>query len=501
VKFQIENPVFSRGLDNEAKKFLRSALRYQEPFYIRGRFGGKQKMTNKYMATKGGIFLTGLVPRVQSLLNQKEITASWDTPQSPYIPLTDPYLEGITFNPYQERLISDALISRRGVLKAPARSGKTVIMAGIASCFQSNMSNILVLMHTKDLLWQTFEEFQKFGFTDIGIVGDGQKEPNQKVTIALHQSYVKLIGTPGHRYHDLIMVDEAHHLTSDNGNYGKILKADLAPFRFGVTATISPKMGELLAMEGLIGPVIAEITKEEAREAEVITPAKVKIVKIPNIVKVKNIRTYYDAYKKGIVLNRTRNRVIAKTAVELLEQDMTVLILVRRVRHGFELANMFEKLYSKYEVPFLCGGIDSDTKKEINRLKKDIEKRLTTKKGKAKLQEMYDELRDYELVEHQIKENNKRRPYFRKALDARKIKCVIVTNIWNEGINIPTLNAIINAAGGKSEIQTIQAASRSLTASTGKEYGLIVDFFDPNAKWFIDHFGHRISLYCEEGWI
>jgi superfamily II DNA or RNA helicase len=503
MRFLIESPVFSKGLDNEAKQFLRSALRYQEPFYVKKKYGGTTKMTNKYMSTKGGIFLTGLVPRVKDTLMQRGMKSIWtfgDIMKEIPLPTTDPYLEGITLREFQDKLIFKAIMTHRGVIKAPARSGKTVIMGGIVSCFQSKFQTILVLMHTKDLLWQTYEEFQRFGFKDIGIVGDGKKEYGHRITIALHQSYVKALGTNGHTHHDLILVDEAHHIASDDGNYGKILKADLAPFRFGVTATPSPELGKRLAMEGLIGPVIGEITQDEARAAEVVTQAKVKIVKVPLNVSVKNIKTYYEAYKKGIVLSRTRNRLIMKTATGLLDEDKTVLILVRRVRHGFELANMFEK-FSEYEAPFLCGGIDADTKREMKRLQKDIEKRLTTQKGRSKLQEMYDELQDYKSLEAKIKENNQKRPHYRKALNDRSIRCVIVTNIWNEGINIPTLDAIINAAGGKSEIQTIQAASRSLTASSEKEYGLIVDFFDPNARWFIDHFGERISLYCEEGWL
>ena len=83
----------------------------------------------------------------------------------------------------------------------------------------------------------------------------------------------------------------------------------------------------------------------------------------------------------------------------------------------------------------------------------------------------------------------------------KEIPAVIATTIWNEGINIPTLNVLINCGGGKSEIRAIQTASRSLTAIEGKEVGYIVDVFNPLHRSFIDHFGHRVSLYCEKGWM
>ncbi len=45
-------------------------------------------------------------------------------------------------------------------------------------------------------------------------------------------------------------------------------------------------------------------------------------------------------------------------------------------------------------------------------------------------------------------------------LNSKKLMGVVCTTAWKEGINIPSLDVIINAAGGKSEIATLQNLGR-----------------------------------------
>jgi hypothetical protein len=63
------------------------------------------------------------------------------------------------------------------------------------------------------------------------------------------------------------------------------------------------------------------------------------------------------------------------------------------------------------------------------------------------------------------------------------------------------LYVVFNAAGGKDELPTIQSTSRCLTVAEGKERAIIHDVFDPSHPYLIDHFGHRLSVYTEKGWL
>lgn len=68
-------------------------------------------------------------------------------------------------------------------------------------------------------------------------------------------------------------------------------------------------------------------------------------------------------------------------------------------------------------------------------------------------------------------------------------------------INIPGLDAVINAAGGKSEVAVLQMIGRGLRRTKNKDTVLIYDFFDNSMSWFVEHFGNRFSMYCESGWV
>lgn len=496
VKIEVLNPVWSQC--TFGAEHLKPILSYQAVWYRQGIHAKIREPYRKSLIKKGR-FLTGFLPRIYLTLSTKLEPNLSIKNNSTYRLTFKPYdLNGIKLRKDQEELFLQAIENGRGIIKAPARSGKTVIAGALIS---SLSRPTLFLCHTKDLLYQTEDEFKKFGF-DVGVVGGGRKELNHDVTIATHQSMSKVIKPLTESSYQLIIVDEAHHVSSFEGNYAKILGNLQAKYRIGFTATLPEKEESLMAMEGFLGPVIGELTTEEAIGAGIIVRPKVIILKVPENSTIKKL-SYVEAYKAGIVKNRARNRMIMKTAKRYLEEDMTVLILVTRVRHGFQIHEMFNRFHPYLNVPFICGNIDVDTQKEIKRLKKKLELWLGNPQmhKTIALTELKEELQELMGLQERVRKASASRKEYKHKLNSGEIRCIIATNIWNEGINIPNLNVVINAAGGKSEMATIQKASRSLTAAPGKEYGIIVDLFDKNSNFFISHFGERVSLYMEEGWL
>jgi len=486
--FEILDHTTSKAVDTEAQKIVKSILQYPDIFWKNGPYRKTPKNTTKFLVDRNYRFLTGFMPKIKEILKDKRITITiTDYRQQDEFTTILPCLPDITLRADQERLIQDALNKRRGVLKAPTRTGKTVIAGALISCLPE--TSILFLVHTLDLLSQTAEEFRKFGFS-IGIVGNSSRETGYPITIATRQSLANMLYELSIDEYDIIIVDETHHVSTIEGQYGKILAHFNAPFKLGFTATLPEKKKEKMILEGLIGPVIGEITQEEAKELGVLAETKVRICKVPEDPVASNFTTYHDAYRELIVRKRSRNKFIMDLARKELDEGKTVLIIVRRVAHGFYIKEMFEKFLPDVEVPFLCGNIDSETQVEIKRLK-----------GQRLNENMKEYLDALIELKNKIQENSKNRNLFRKKLNERKIKCIIATRIWNEGINIPTLNTIILAGAGKSETETIQSGSRAFTKAENKEHGLLIDLFDPNYKSFVTHFGHRISMYCDLGWI
>jgi superfamily II DNA/RNA helicase len=93
----------------------------------------------------------------------------------------------------------------------------------------------------------------------------------------------------------------------------------------------------------------------------------------------------------------------------------------------------------------------------------------------------------------------------KKALINKEIMIVICTvasgGVWREGINIPSLNVVINASGGESELGLIQSIGRGMRVAEGKWEVDIVDFLDTSHYYLIKHFGGRMIVYSEMGWI
>jgi superfamily II DNA or RNA helicase len=73
---------------------------------------------------------------------------------------------------------------------------------------------------------------------------------------------------------------------------------------------------------------------------------------------------------------------------------------------------------------------------------------------------------------------------------------VMVSTLLNEGSDIPTLDCIILAGGGKSESAQIQKIGRALRTTDTKKHALIIDVLD-QGKWLRDHAQQRIKLYSE----
>lgn len=505
LRIIVENAVWSIALNDHSREIIDGLLTCERFWWKQGPHYKKRHSYLKSFLTANGKFYTGFLPRIleyADLQKMKSVVKMDVLENERTLELLKtqrrPELRDIELRDYQINLINDAFASRTGVIKAPARSGKTVIAGGLFSMFR--YTKCLFIVHTKELLHQTYEEFTKFGF-EVGRIGDGKCEVLPQITVAMHQSMVRKFDLFHDHSFGVISVDECHHVSKEDGNYAKILMKFKASWRLGFTATPSKDKYEFMCMEGLLGPIIGELTTEEAMKRGIIARPKINIVRVPENSAIKKL-SYVEAYKAGVVRNRMRNRLIMKTAIRYLNEDMTVLILVTRVLHGFKIEEMFEK-FSSHEAIFICSNIDADTQGEIKRLQNRINKlrAVPQARGSQAIELLKEDLEEHLELRAKVLEKSKERQSYRHRLNEGEIRCVIATNIWNEGVNIPNLNVVINASGGKSEKASIQVASRSLTKVPGKDYGIIVDLFDKSHPFMLEHFGERICLYMDEGWL
>ena len=167
--------------------------------------------------------------------------------------------------------------------------------------------------------------------------------------------------------------------------------------------------------------------------------------------------------------------------------------MVKEIEHGFNILNLCRKLGLK--VKFVKGSITifKESKKTKNETERQKIKRI--EKDKKLLEIIKKQENDNDVIT-----NSDEREEIRSSLNKSKYDCVISTSVWREGVDIPNLDCVINACGGKSEIMTLQAIGRGLRKTDDKEEVIIIDFLDPY-KYLALHTIQRLQIYVNSGWL
>ena len=183
----------------------------------------------------------------------------------------------------------------------------------------------------------------------------------------------------------------------------------------------------------------------------IIAKPYVTLINVPYQGDIGDHRKYRDLYELGIVHNRARNVRITKLALERASRGLTSLTIIKEVAQGHNLMDYAHQLGLACQ--FVHGTVPG-------------------------------------TVRDQAKE----------ALSSKRVWNVICTDVWREGIDIPTLDCVIMAGAGKSELQTLQGVGRALRTAPGKEQVEIIDFLDPY-RYLARHAVKRLSVYVDKGWL
>jgi superfamily II DNA or RNA helicase len=466
VKITELDAILSR-VDLKGISILEPVLSYQDQIWKQGPFAKKKidilKKCYKSSRGKEALFLTGFIPKIQMYLDSIGYTHEIIKMSEVEIGLKGRYRlknrvtkKEITFRPDQITLIDEAFKSKRGMIKAPTGSGKSILIMGIISNFALE-ENILILCHSTGIVKQLADECASY-FSKVAMFG-GDVDPTLKfqplkdrIVFSTVQSFSRIMPQNYCDYFSCVIVDEGHRVSSFKGAYADILQNMLAPYRFGFTATLPTKLEAQFAYEGLIGPLIAELSINQAAELNILAKPKIKIIKAGFPSHLRDIRDYHSVYEEGIVQNETRNRQTVGIIRDCVTKGETVLIFVNKIVHGENI----ERICFDEGVPvtFIQGSSTMDVRERV-----------------------------------------------KNELNRGTTKAVISTTVWKEGINIPNLNNVINAAGGKSEIATLQTIGRGLRKTTSKSHVMIYDFFDPGHPYLIAHFGERLCIYMDMEWL
>ena len=336
----------------------------------------------------------------------------------------------------------DTLISRRwGICAVGTGGGKTAIAA---ECIRRLQTRTLFLIDNKDLLLQTKKEYETMLGLECGIVGMGKREWKYPVVLATIQTmskYVKEFKDDLATF-NLVIYDECHQVGCDS--YENVSKALVnSKYRLGFSATPKRDDGNDNIIFAHNGPVVYRTKAKALIELGVLVEPEAIFYEYSDHIVVGD--SWQNEYNDGIVDNELRNNEIFRIVEEHRAKGMQIMILCKLIRHC-------EYIKSQIEGAQLIYGKTEDD------LRVDI-------------------LEDFKACKFQVLVGN--------------------IKIFNKGINIKTLNTLINASGNAGEVVTVQMIGRELRKSAGKDKAYYIDFID-RGEYLHQHSMARIQALKNE---
>lgn len=230
-----------------------------------------------------------------------------------------------------------------------------------------------------------------------------------------------------------MLVHNCHHVSSRTAKEVLLASSD-AYWRFAGSATPYREDGADIVIQALFGKKIVNISASYLiRRGYLVRPY---IFFVP-IRKESSYKSYAKIYKTQIAGNDEFNNHVAETANHFISRGLSTLILVAQYAQG----EYFKKLIPN--VPFVSG-------------------KMTTQERKQCLED----------------------------LRSRKIMGMIATTLADEGLDIPTLNAVILAGGGASATRVNQRIGRTLrqdkTPGLTKDKSIVIAY-EHDSKFLSDH--------------
>lgn len=317
----------------------------------------------------------------------------------------------------------------------------TLMMAACIAKF--NVKPVCIFADKIGLCQQLKQEMEKFLGVEVGLVGDGIEDYKDITVISVQSADDNYIKNA-----QMCLWDECHHLPASS-LVSIANKCKNAYYRIGVSATPWRDAGDDLLIEAVLNKKKdAVINASVLIEMGYLVKPEIYFVPIKQVFKGKN---YQDIYNKAIVENLDRNKIITKIAYNMYIRDKHILMLYKNIKHGEKLLDMVSKRIGEKVKPFTIKNPKTN---------KDVTVRV----------------RNVELLSGND-DTVKRLAVF-EAVKAGFCRCLIASTIADEGLDLPILDTLILAGGGKSSTRAFQRIGRVIRLHEGKTKGIVFDFTD-----------------------
>lgn len=420
--------------------------------YRTGSWDGRVRLLDKRMN-----FPAGLVDEVTSVLYGFGIQYQIDDQREPVICDDRMGWQGPPLRDYQNTIVDRALSAGRGMIKACTGSGKSNVIAYL--CGQYN-TNTVVYVVSLDLLGQMHDTISNTLGIEVGLVGGGQcdikkitvcsawsagRAFDEKTTSSDEEDVAADNWKPSEQQKSdiremvsaarLVILDEAQFAAA-NSIQCIVKNSQSGVHRFGFSGTPWRSDGADILLTAAFGKNICDIKASDLIELGWLVEPKIAFRDIPSNYKIK--KNWADVKREYIVNNDTRNTLIVDNTLKLLEMGRKPLLLFREIAHG----NILESL-----------------------LPPDVK---------------------YEKVTGEL--STAERDRIRADFSAGHIDLILASSVYDQGVDLPALDALVLAGGGKSTSKALQRIGRVIRGAPGKKDALVLDTWDQS------HFVAKHSL-------
>lgn len=329
--------------------------------------------------------------------------------------------------PYQQDLIAKIFQSwdvgnRRVMAQMPTGAGKTVVLSSIVQNFADRGLKCLVLAHRQELINQAVEKLEAIVNEPVGVIVAGvQPDYDRDTQVASVQSMARRMEKYPH--FDLIVIDESHHSTSSS--YSKILDNYPSAKVLGVTATPIRLDGK--GFRGVFDELICGVTVSELIEMGSLSPYKYFAGE--RAMSVIGVGKQGGDFKASAVEAANPIEIVANQVIEAYRRHLAgkqAVIFAVSVAHSVAITEALKSV--GISAHHLDGMTDSGERKSAMQLFRD-----------------------------------------------REIQILSNCALFDEGLDIPSIDGVILARPTASLSRFLQMAGRSLRVAGGKEHATIVD--------------------------
>jgi superfamily II DNA or RNA helicase len=333
----------------------------------------------------------------------------------------------LVLRPYQQDLISRIYQSwesgnRKVMAQLATGGGKTIVLSAIVNLSIKSNLKCLVLAHREELINQAVDKLEMITNEPVGVIKSGIKSQyDRDIQVGSVQSMGRrLNGCPEF---DLIIIDEAHHATSKS--YTTILDRYPNARVLGVTATPIRLDGK--GFRGVFDDLICGITVSELMDLGSLS--RYEYYGVANQMSVAGLTKRGGDYKAEAIAEANPSDVVANQVIECYQQHLA----------------------GKQAVVFAVSCEQSDT---IARY-----------------------LRAAGITAHHLDgttDTSERRSAM-ELFRNREIQVLTNCALFDEGLDIPSLDGVILARPTASLSRYLQMVGRALRPCEGKDRAIIVD--------------------------